>query len=76
MNKQKRTEITEVYEELNNLLSRLETLRDEEQDYYDNMPESFKDAEKGQAADAAANALSSAVDCISDVMSNLEDSLS
>lgn len=76
MNKQRRTEITQVYEELSGLLSQLGELRDQEQDYYDNMPESFKDGEKGQAAEAAASALENAYDYLEEVMSNLEESLS
>lgn len=43
--------------ELDDAKSAIETARDEEQEYRDNMPESMQDGEKGGAADDAINAL-------------------
>src|SRR3546814_19074919 len=40
----------------------LEAIRDDEQDYYDNMPESFQGGDKGCAAEAAIDQLSTAID--------------
>src|SRR3546814_9575415 len=42
----------------------LEAIRDDEQDYYDNMPESFQGGDKGCAAEAAIDQLSTAIDDI------------
>lgn len=39
----------------------LEALRDEEQEYKDNMPESFQNGEKGEKADEAISAMEDAL---------------
>lgn len=41
--------------------SDLETLRDEEQEYYDNMPESFQGGDRGDKAQTAIDQLDSAI---------------
>ena len=40
----------------------LEQARDEEGDYYENMPESWKESKHGRAAEDAADKLSAAID--------------
>lgn len=62
MNAARREHLTKVAEKLRQCVSELETLRDEEQDYYDNMPENFQAGEKGSAAEDAVNAIESAKD--------------
>ena len=42
MNKTRREQLTDIYTKLNDLKSALSTLQEEEQDYYDNMPESLQ----------------------------------
>lgn len=42
------------------------TLRDEEQDYFDNMPESLQAGEKGEKAEAAINAMENVVGLLED----------
>lgn len=42
----------------------IEGIRDEEQDYLDNMPESFQNSEKGEAAQGAIDALDEAIDAL------------
>lgn len=49
----------------------LEAARDEEQEYYDAMPENFQNGEKGENAQSALDALQVAVD---DVESLIDDS--
>jgi uncharacterized coiled-coil DUF342 family protein len=48
-------QIEDIHNEADNLLS-------EEQDYFDNMPESFKNSDRGETAQAAIDALSQAVE--------------
>ena len=74
MNKDRRKAITELSAELenlrddiDNLISRIEGIRDDEQEYYDNMPESFQQGEKGQAAEAAVSALDEASGALQEV---------
>lgn len=51
---------------LEGVKSEIEVIRDEEQEYYDNMPESFQNGEKGQASQ-------SAIDALEEVIGNMED---
>jgi phage host-nuclease inhibitor protein Gam len=71
MNKQRRTSIAKIAASLDNLRAEIETLMEEEQDYYDNMPESLQESERGQIADEAIGFLQSAIDCFDDIIDNL-----
>ena len=42
-------------------IGQIESLRDEEQDYFDNMPENFQNGEKGDTAQSAISAMDSAI---------------
>ena len=71
MNAQRRKAIGEAralveaaFEKLEEARSMLSDLQSEEQDYYDNMPESLQGGEKGEKAQAAADALQEAHDNI------------
>jgi DNA repair exonuclease SbcCD ATPase subunit len=53
--------------------SEIENIRDAEQEYYDNMPESFQNGEKGEKAQEAVNELESALSELEgDLLSELE----
>ena len=45
-------------------ISELEGLRDEEQEYFDAMPESFQSGEKGEIAQTAIDALETAISAL------------
>lgn len=84
MNNTRRKEISAIKDELtahieaiSQLKERLEAVRDEEQEYLDNMPESMQSGEKGERAQSVIDALDSAIDTIDeaasiDVESDLE----
>lgn len=68
MNKDRRNAINAVLArfgdaraEMELIHDELESLRDEEQEYYDNMPESFQQGDKGDRAQAAIDLLESAL---------------
>lgn len=69
MNKDHRKEIDRIISEINDKLTPLvdeireaiEAVRDEEQDYYDNMPESLQGGEKGDTAQEAISQLEEAL---------------
>lgn len=73
MNKQRRAKIDEALHQLNNLKEQIDEMRGEEQDYYDNMPESLQGGDKGEAAQSAADSLSNAVTEIDSAISSLEE---
>jgi len=64
MNKQRRAEIEKALELLEQAQGLLSDAASEEQDYYDNMPESFQSGERGDRAQEAATALGEACDNI------------
>ena len=69
MNNDRRTRINQAVGLMQEALSILETARDEEQEYYGNMPESLQGSERGEAAEQA-------VSNLEDTCSNLEDAIS
>lgn len=79
MNKDRRKAINEIRVNLIDLSpveeakSKLEELRDEEQDYYDNMPDGLKDGEKGDLARQAVENLESAISNLDTMLSEFED---
>ena len=74
MNKQRRKEIQSVIDQLHSLQSTIEALRDDEQEYYDNMPENFQFGERGQAAEDAVSYMDDAISSIEEAISSLESS--
>lgn len=68
MNNARRGRINEIKVRLQNCLEELETLRDEEQEYFDNMPEGLQNSERGQAAESAASNLSDAYDDLEEII--------
>lgn len=64
MNKKRRAEIERAIALLEEAKEIFETAGQEEREYYDNMPESFQNGERGEAADAAASALEEACQTI------------
>ena len=65
--------IEKLKSQLEDQMSDLETLRDEETDYYDNMPESIQASERGERAECSMEALTEACDTLYDLVSQLED---
>lgn len=72
MNDARRKEIEKALGLISEAKSILETARDEEQEYFDNMPENMQSGEKGEKASEAAGALEEAVNSIEEIESNLE----
>lgn len=73
MNKDRRNQIAEVAAKLSDLEAlrdeikdALEAIRDEEQEYFDNMPEGLQQSDRGYAAEEAVNQLEEAVGVLDD----------
>ena len=87
MNKERRAAIaaliktaSAVKEDLALLVGRIEDLkaeaeaiRDEEQEYFDNMPESFQSGEKGQAVEEKLSAMDDAISELDTMIDSLGD---
>ena len=55
MNNIRRKEINKVKEKLENLLADLDGLKSEEEEAYDNMPESLQESDRGEAIETLGN---------------------
>lgn len=60
-------------EQLNPLLLEIESVKDEEQEAYDNLPESMQNGDKGEKMSDAVNNLEYAFDSLTEVIDYLEN---
>lgn len=67
MNKQRRKAIDAVREKLEELLEELEAIKDEEQEAFDNLPESLQASERGEAMEEAIENLAYSIDYIEEI---------
>lgn len=72
MNKDRRDRIAKIKEALEDLRGQIEDLQSEEQEAFDNMPESLQQSDRGQASEAAADALQSTYDAADEAITALE----
>ncbi|HBO8236520.1 TPA: hypothetical protein L5C36_005661 [Pseudomonas aeruginosa] len=73
MNNARRKQLAEIAEQLQELRDRIEQLQGEEQDGFDNLPESLQQGERGQAMEQAAEQMGSALDAIDEAAQALEE---
>ncbi len=66
MNAARRKVLEKISGEILDLTERIQIVRDEEEDAFDNLPDNLKDAEKGEK-------MSDAIDKMEDAISSLED---
>lgn len=74
MNKQRRKEIQAIRDKLEDLTSKIaelrdgiDTIKDDEQEYYDNMPESLQSSDRGTAAEEAVSHLDTALEALDEI---------
>ncbi len=75
MNAQRRKWINSVWDKLDELKSEIESIMEEEQEAYDNLPESIQDGERGEKMQEAIDNLSNSMDSIDEAISYLESSV-
>lgn len=75
MNAKRRKQIQDVWDKLDDLKSELESIMEEEQEAYDNLPESIQSTERGERMQEAADNLQNAIDAFDDVTSYLESAM-
>lgn len=83
MNNQRRKDIATVGELLPDIpddieaaKSKLEEILEEEQEYFDNMPESFQGGDKGDTAQATIDALQEAIDSLDQAAEAVNNAIS
>ena len=72
MNKQRRNSIQKALDQLADIRSSVEEINTEEQDAFDNLPESFQDAERGETIQEAIDFLETATGDLDAVIDSLE----
>lgn len=73
MNNARRKQLAEIAEQLQELRDRIEQLQGEEQDGFDNLPESLQQGERGQAMEQAAEQMETAMDSLDEALGALEE---
>nr|DAZ51177.1 MAG TPA: hypothetical protein [Caudoviricetes sp.] len=71
MNKARRISITKIADSLQALKSDVESIQSEEQDAYDNLPESIQDGERGDRMQEAIENLDDALTLIDEAVTSL-----
>ena len=75
MNKERRKTLHGIIDELESQKENIETLQEEEQEAYDNLPESIQASDRGDAMCENADDLSDAADSLDDIISALQEIL-
>lgn len=75
MNKQRRAEIRNIIDSLNEIKTQLDSVAFDEQFAFDNLSEGLQCSMKGERIEECAETLSEAVDSLDDIISNLEDTI-
>lgn len=75
MNNERRKEIKKLIDRCIELKNDVELIRDEEQEYFDNMPESIQGGDKGERAQTAVDALEAAIGMAEDIENYLQEAL-
>lgn len=84
MNKARRKQITDLSKKLSELLDgseledlkgEAEQLRDDEQEYLGNMPESLQGGDRGRAAEQAVSALDTAAEALQQAFDSLNEAI-
>ena len=73
MNKERRKNISNVASKIEKMNDELQSLLDEEQDYFDNIPENLQGSERAADAEMYIDILTEAVDLISEAIEKLTE---
>lgn len=73
MNNARRKQIEKLTAQIEEIKETIESLRDEEQDAFDNLPESLQGGERGEKMESAIDALDYAADDLQECLDHLSD---
>ena len=75
MNKQRRKEIMEIITELENIKSKLESVKSDEEFAFENMPENLQGSMRGEESQDAIDTLDTANDLVQEALDSLESAI-
>ena len=73
MNNIRRKALGELQAKLDNIKGDIELLRDEEQEYIDNMPESLQGGDKASMAENAVSNMDDAINSLDEAVSSIDE---
>lgn len=73
MNKSRRSRLDKILEQIDDLLYDINSIRDEEEEAYENLPESIQDSDRGQAMYDAIDNLEEAINSLEEVEDYIND---
>jgi chaperonin cofactor prefoldin len=73
MNKVRRQQLKKWLEDLENIKNELERIAEDEQEYYDNIPENLQNSERATDSEAAIDQMNEAVSSLEDVICIIEE---
>ena len=73
MNKERRKQIAAIVNRISGIASDLEMVKDDEDEYRDNMPENLQGSTRYDDSDEASNVMQCALDALEEASSNLEE---
>lgn len=73
MNKERRKSLREIQSKLESLGQDLEALKDEEEEYRDNMPENLQESDRYQRADEVCDLLQEALESMDNAYQQIEE---
>lgn len=76
MNNKRRKKIQALIERLSIISDEVDCVRGEEQECFDNIPESLQESERASMSENAVDALETALNSLSEVIDNLEEAAS
>ena len=75
MNKERRKSLREIQSKLESLGQDLEALKDEEEEYRDNMPEKLQESDRYQRADEVCDLLQEALESMDNAYQQIEEAV-
>ena len=73
MNKQRKQKIRDVRKEIENCKENLQKILDEEQDYFDNMPENLQGSVRGSDSEDAIDTIENCIEDLENIISKLTE---
>ena len=75
MNRIRRKNLEDIIQKLEDIKTDLELLKDEEEEYRDNIPDNLQGSERYEKADVACDSLTLAFDSLEETVSYIEDAV-
>ena len=73
MNKQRRQKIRDIRKDIENCKENLQKILDEEQDYFDNMPENLQGSIRGSDSEDAIDTMESCIEDLENIIKKLTE---